>query len=137
MNNRREINYQLLEEHSTTYSMLPEFIELTNAGKITYIKKQLIMKWFDEHRGRDNACKLNEISSQLGFSKYGNAVNFRALVSSLVVDDGYPIVSCVDGYYKATKRIDIDQNIDTENKRIKGIRKRIEALANIREKFIF
>lgn len=133
----KEKDNQFLAEYSTTYSTLPEFIDLDTKGKVLFIKKDKIIKWFEIHKGRHNATKLNEIASRLGFDSYGNAVNFRAIVSSLVVDDGYPIVSCIDGYYKAITREDFNQMIRTEEKRIQGVAKRIKALVKMRDDMLF
>ena len=127
-----------LEEYETsTYHMLPKFIELDRRGRVMFIKKDILKKWFDNHIGKDKACKAKEIGDTLGFSMNGRYVKMRALISSLVVDDHFPIVSCERGYYKANDEYDFLQNIETENQRIQGISRRIEALSIMKNNFLW
>lgn len=122
----------LLNENYSTYETVPGFILKKPKDKVIFIKKELIKKWFEANQGRKRALPLNQIAGNLGFEKYGNSVEFRFLVASLVVDDLYPVISCSEGYYKASCLSDITNNIHTEECRVKGIQRRIDALEKIR-----
>lgn len=111
------------------YSTVPR--RLTK-GEQTKINKEKVIKYFENHIGKSNAKALNKISQELGFQAKGNSAGFRKLVATLVEDDLYPIVSCSKGYFKAEKLTEIEQNISSEIKRIKGLQRRIQALSKIK-----
>lgn len=126
---------EFYDKYDKVYSMIPDYYKIDNVkDKITYIQYREVKKWFDNHIGKENATPLNEIANKLGFSSSGNSIQFRNLVAELVEIEFYPIVSCPKGYYKAKTPLDITQNIETEVKRIKGIKRRINALNKMLEK---
>lgn len=124
----------LYEVNNEIYSLVPDYLNLkTISQKIVFIKKDLVLKYFQNHKGKENAMPLNKIAQSLNFSAKGNSLEFRHIVAKLVEEDKVPIVSSVKGYYMANEISDILQNIITEELRINGIQRRINALKYILE----
>lgn len=124
-------------KYDNIYSMVPEYLLLDNQRKkIYYIKKNILIKWFKQHKGVENVVRLNVIADELNFSKIGNCVGMRNIITYLVDIEKFPIVSCSKGYYYGINAEDFEQNISTEQNRIKGIQRRIYALEHIRNKII-
>jgi len=122
----------LLENNDNIYSLVPEYLKLkTKSQKIIFIKKMEIKKYFLNNVGKSNAKPLNKIAKKLGFSSSGNCLQFRYLVATLIENDKFAIISCNCGYYYASSQKDLIDNISTEQKRIKGIQRRIDALREI------
>lgn len=123
---------EYLDKYDKIYSMIPDYFKLKNIKeKVSYIQYRELRKYFDSHKGMINARPLNTIAKELGFSNSGNSVTFRNVVAELVEIELYPIASCSNGYFKAVTPYEIAQNIETEAKRIKGVKRRVYALNKI------
>jgi len=131
----KEIDIEIYNQHEHIYSTIPEFLRLEDfKQKVKYIKIQEIKKWFQEHKGKQNAIPLNKIAKELGFSNNGNSLEFRYLVTEILENHTFPIASCSRGYFYPITKDEVDDNIETELKRIQGVRRRIRALTRVSQR---
>jgi len=122
-------NNYLIDTFGSIYSTLPEYARLSKRSeKIFYIKKARAKEWFDIHQGKKNAVRAHIIAKYIGLKKSSTSEELREVITHLICDDHYPIISTTKGFFKAETKEEINEYLDALNKRIMGIHRRISSL---------
>jgi hypothetical protein len=114
--------------YESIYASIPEFLRLSFKKKIMYIKKDLVKKWFLANPEVIICAK--DINKLLLIKKEPTSIYFRKIVLDLI-EEGMPIVTSKEGYIFTKDIRKIQNNLETNIKRISGILRRNNALKNI------
>jgi len=133
MAKKTEFDIDLVDTFEPIYASVPAYMKLIDRNeKVVFLKMEAVKDWMYRHKGKKNAVPLNRIAQELHFSPAGNSADFRFIVAKLIEEEKFPICAGPKGYYYPETAEDIDANIEQEENRIKGVRRRIEALKQIR-----
>jgi len=124
---------ELYDKYDPIYASIPAYMKLIDRNdKVIFLKQQAVKDWFFNHKGKGNAVPLNKIAKELHFSPAGNSADFRFIVAKLIEEERYPICAGPKGYYYPNTVEELDENIEQEENRVQGIKRRITALREIR-----
>lgn len=85
---------------------------------------QRVVSILEEHRGKDNAISSREINERIDADNVGSFPRTREIVREILERELLPIASGNDGYYVIETREELEEEIESINRRIGNIAER-------------